>query len=133
MLINITNHPYDEWPEEQKRAANEQFGEIRDDPHPQIPPEADTDEIVRIVDGLLGQITDMAPDAAHVMGEHTFCFLMVCRLQQRGIACYAGTTSRSVIKMSDNEVRRTFGFVRFRRYPEMTAGKESINQRHGTK
>jgi hypothetical protein len=50
------------------------------------------------------------------MGELTFCFALVARLQQAGFACVASTSQRHVIELENNQKQVNFNFVRFRKY-----------------
>ena len=45
MLINISNHPLNEWGASQLRLAKQKYGKIVDEPFPFIPPEASSIEV----------------------------------------------------------------------------------------
>lgn len=117
MLINISNHPSSEWSDMQAKIAREQFGEIYDMDHPVISPHDDADSIQQKAQNVLTDILQKMPDAVHVMGEHTFCYSLVALLQNAGIRCLASTTNRSVVRLNESEIRRSFSFNRFRDYP----------------
>ncbi len=117
MLVNFSNHPSSEWTRNQLETAREQFGTIKDAKHPDILPDWDAKKIREIAEKYHDQIMLWNPRAVHIMGEHTFCFTLVCLLQKSGVRCIASTTTRSVHKVSDQEIRRSFSFVRFRDYP----------------
>lgn len=117
MLLNISNHPSAEWPEAQLQAAKEQFGAVSDLTHPAIDPQADTDEVLQTAESYYLKVRKIAPHAVHIMGEQTFCYVLVRKLQHAGIPCYASTTRRQAVRLSDTEIRRTFEFVQFRAYP----------------
>ncbi|MFU8861976.1 MAG: CRISPR-associated protein [Cyclonatronaceae bacterium] len=117
MLLNISNHPYSEWSSDQKKAAASEFGSVQDLPHPVIAPEADAITVLSKANELFKEIDVVGPDAVHIMGEHTFCHVLINLLQQAGYRCLASTTRRSVEKLDNSEIRRVFEFVRFRDYP----------------
>ena len=112
MLINLTNHPYPEWGEEQKTAA-EVYGECVDIPFPQIAPEADEKEINALADEYVGRVHEVAGNhddvTVHIMGEQTFCFSIITKLLREGIRCVASTTKR-------NSPAEPFRFYAFRSY-----------------
>lgn len=116
MLLNLSNHPSSSWPKNQLEAAQQQFGSVTDLAHPEIDPFADTDTVLLQVENVYLQIRKLDPDAVHLMGEHTFCHALIRKLQQAGYPVYCSTTQRSVTKISETEVRRSFEFVRFREY-----------------
>ncbi len=116
MLLNISNHPSTEWHETQLRAARELFGSVTDLTHPEIDPEAESDAVLQIVEEFYLKVRETDPAAVHLMGEHTFCHALIPKLQKAGYPVWCSTTRRTVRKVSETEVRRTFEFVRFRRY-----------------
>jgi len=122
MLLNLSNHPSAAWPEGQRGAAIDQYGEIRDLPFPQIPPEADTDGVRRMVEDYEGRIRQLAAEypglTVHLMGELTFTHLLVNRLQEAGIPCVASTSERIVIQEAGGKKVSQFNFIRFRNYAE---------------
>jgi hypothetical protein len=119
MLINLSNHPSTDWPDEQKTAAIEQFGEIWDLPFPSVNPKGDEEYIKSLVNEYLVKIDDMICNIAstniHVMGEMTFSFAMVTALQQKGFSCVSSTTER-IVKEENGVKTSEFKFVRFRNY-----------------
>lgn len=122
MLLNLSNHPSANWPEAQRQAALNQYGEIQDIPFPHIPPDADTDDVRQIVEEYEVRIRKLAVEAprltVHLMGELTFTHMLVNRLQSIGIPCVAGTTERVVTEESNGRKVSHFNFVRFRNYAE---------------
>jgi hypothetical protein len=118
MLLNLSNHPSPTWPPEQRQAAEQHFGPgITDLPFPQITPEADEQAIEDLADGYHRRIMAMNPKpaAVHLMGEMTFTFALVKRLQASGLRCVASTTARDVVEEGGVKVSK-FRFVRFRAY-----------------
>ncbi len=122
MLINCSNHPSSSWGEKQKNAAA-QYGGITDLTFPVIDPEAETDAVALLAElyevkirRLLGT-ENTGAFAVHLMGELTFCFALVARLQNAGITCLASTTRREIIENGNGSKTSKFEFVRFREYP----------------
>ena len=118
MLLNLSNHPSPIWPSEQQQAAEQQFDAgIVDLPFPQIAPDAEEQAIEQLAEQYHQQIMNMQPlpAAVHLMGEMTFTFALVKRLQAAGICCVASTTARDVVEESGVKVSK-FRFVRFREY-----------------
>lgn len=115
MLLNLTNHPSANWPENQLKAASENYGHVQDLPFPQIDPDWDEARIDRLSKEYFEQITELRPQAVHIMGEMTFTYRLVELLKTAGIPCIASTTVRRV---SEKEGRKTsvFNFVKFREY-----------------
>lgn len=120
MLLNLSNHPSTSWPENQMKAAISQFEAVTDMPHPVIDPESDTDDVLLVAEDVYASIRKVDPQDIHLMGEHTFCHALIPMLQNAGYPVWCSTTKRSVSHISETEVRRTFTFVRFRKYPAAT-------------
>lgn len=116
MLLNLSNHPSSAWSEKQVQLANQQFGEIRDMPFPQIDPEADEAAISELAGDYLERILSLKPKAVHLMGELTFCFELVHRLKNHGITVLASTTHRISDVLPDGTKISKFEFVQFRQY-----------------
>jgi len=124
MLINLSNHPSANWSTGQlAEAAN--YLQVIDLPFPAINPEADSKEIMRLAKNydvkvrqlLTGKTSEL--NAVHIMGELTFCFALVARLQSTGITCIVSTTKRETIDNMDGSKTAKFEFVRFREYPSL--------------
>lgn len=113
MLINFSNHPTDMWELKQRKLAKEIYGEIVDLPFPAVEPLGDCAYIKELADKYLSEILKYSKlQAVHIMGEFTFCFLLVKLLQEKGIKCIASTTKRI---MQDG--MPMFVFEQFREYP----------------
>jgi hypothetical protein len=120
MLINLSNHPSNNWTTRQIEAAKE-YGEVKDLPFPAIDPFASTEDISELADQYCVEIVNIlnkhsANSAVHLMGELTFCFVLVYKLQHKGIKCLASTTERLVTE-NGNAKTVEFNFCRFREYP----------------
>lgn len=118
MLINFSNHPSDYWGDKQMEAAKV-YGEIKDLTFPAIDPEANNEDLQTIADQYVQKILAEAENhkiTVHVMGEMTFCFMVVSRLKEMGIECIASTTERHSEELADGRKIANFQFVRFRKY-----------------
>lgn len=119
LLINLSNHPSAGWGARQREAA-EMYGEIEDMDFPAIPPEAGEREITDLAEEYVAQIEERAETrdvTVHIMGEMTFCYAVITRLQPLGIPCLASTTRRQVTETADGVKEVRFDFETFRRYP----------------
>lgn len=115
MLLNLSNHPSPTWPEAQMQAAMEQYGSVQDMPFPNISPDATADEVRRLAEQYEVKVRQADPAAVHLMGEMTFTFALVQRLQAIGIPCLASTTER-IAEEREGQKIVTFRFVQFRNY-----------------
>lgn len=117
VLINLSNHPYGTWSEEQKIAAVA-YGKCIDIPFPDIDAMSDEEDIKKMADSLISQIGSYSLEynvTVHVMGEMTLCFAIVRRLMDVGIKCIASCSRRNA-EMSDGVKTSVFKFERFRTY-----------------
>lgn len=118
MFINLTNHPSSGWSEEQLAAAR-QYGEIVDIPFPLVGEHAAEAEIKRLADEYVSTIKSKgrAQDlTVHVMGEQTFCYALISKLQEEGIRCVASCTEHDTFINGQGQKVSTFHFTRFREY-----------------
>lgn len=125
MLINLSNHPYATWPENQLYAA-EEFGGITDLTFPSVDPWAEPEQIDVLAQKyeiklrkLRAKGGDFDRFAVHLMGELTFCCALVKKLQKNGIKCVASTTTRRTTVQANGAKISHFEFVRFREYSNM--------------
>ena len=115
MLLNLSNHPSTKWPTEQIQACA-MYGGVIDMPFPHIDPEADAAQIRQLSEQYEAKIRHMSDvTVVHLMGELTFCFALVARLQAFGLPCVASTTARDTVE-KDGTKTSIFRFVRFRGY-----------------
>ncbi|MBK9290668.1 MAG: hypothetical protein IPM52_03415 [Bacteroidetes bacterium] len=121
MLVNLSNHPFKYWPEEQRNAAMEQFGQVHDMPFPNVDPVADLAMVSHLAAEIVQQILDLKENvnndsfAVHVMGELTINFQIVDLLRKSNIRCVASTTTRETVFTEEGKLSK-FRFVRFRDY-----------------
>lgn len=119
MLINLTNHPATQWCDKQLEAAS-LYGDIMDMTFPMIDETADEAYIEALADKYLQKILELAKDknvTVHLMGELTFTFALLKRLQEHGVPCVASTSKRIVKEETAGRKGEViFQFERFRRY-----------------
>jgi hypothetical protein len=119
MLLNLSNHPISRWSDEQVAVAKQLFGEIEDYPFPQIDPQWDAAQVEEFSNEILNDIIHRygyKDVTVHLMGELTFCFALLKKLQHRGIRCVASTTERITEEQGKGTIIKQFRFVRFREY-----------------
>ena len=119
LLINLSNHPSAGWGARQREAA-EMYGEIEDMTFPAIPPEAGEGEITDLAEEYVARIEERAETrdvTVHIMGEMTFCYAVITRLQSLGIPCLSSTTRRQITEAADGVKEVHFDFETFREYP----------------
>jgi len=118
LLINLSNHPSSKWDSGQLGAAAE-FGEIADMPFPDIDANGDEIYIENLADeyaNKIRQVSEGKRATVHLMGEMTFTFALLSKLQAAGITCIASTSRRMVVDDKPGHREVTFQFVRFRKY-----------------
>ena len=121
MLINLSNHPSANWPEEQKLKALELYKEIVDIPFPEVDPNGEEEYIENLAGEYLNKILEIKNRTSetvvvHLMGELTFSFALLVKLKANGVRCVASTTQRVVMDEGNGRVTKLFRFVRFREY-----------------
>jgi hypothetical protein len=132
MLLNISNHPSNDWPLNQKLQAIKQYGSVADLPFPPVDPGGDVayienlaDEYLQLCINKLGGSEYNKPSAVHIMGELTFCFALVTLLQMQQITCIASTTRRVASHDDKGNKQSVFSFVKFREYPQLNDMKST--------
>lgn len=120
MLLNLSNHPVEKWPDLQKIEAKKRFGNVTDLPFPNIPPEWDKEQVGSAVTEVFEKCAGLLPEkennAIHVMGEMTFTYAFVKLAKDKGVTCLASTTKRLVETNDKGEKISLFSFVQFREY-----------------
>lgn len=119
LLVNLSNHPYKDWSEDQKKAA-EKYGEVQDMAFPEIDPAMKIDKIKKeIAVAQIDEIKNMCKErrvTVHIMGEMSYTFYVVSRLKAFGIRCICSTSERDTEELGDGEKKTKFRFKRFRDY-----------------
>ena len=120
LLINLSNHEFSKWSDEQKEATKE-YGECKDMNFPTISPDMDSAEIEKLADGYIQEIVKKNKEyqvTVHLMGEMAFTHYAVSQLLRLGIPCICSTTARIVIEEADGTKTALFRFARFRHYTD---------------
>ncbi len=119
MFINLSNHPSNAWDENQRDAAKK-YGECVDLPFPEIDPTWNEEKIEELANAYCDKVLHMADTydqiTVHLMGELTFCFSLLKKLQHRGIRCVASCAKRNVEEEDTGVKRSVFSFENFREY-----------------
>lgn len=118
VFVNLSNHPVADWLEDQKAAATA-YGELMDEPFPQIPADATCDEVEEIAQGVVRKLLAEHPVRAltvHVMGEMVASYHIVQLLKAAGVRCVASATRRDVQELGDGKKLSSFQFAGFREY-----------------
>lgn len=119
VFINLSNHPYSTWSEDQLEAAR-QYGELKYLEFPAVNPEWDDNDISDAAGKLIREIREMAPvpeaSTLHIMGEMTLTYSLVETFKALGYRCVASTTERHSWTDEQGNKVTSFRFVRFREY-----------------
>ena len=119
LLVNLSNHPYKDWSEDQKKAA-EKYGEVQDMAFPEIDPAMKIDKIKKeIAAAQIDEIKNMCKErrvTVHIMGEMSYTFYVVSQLKAFGILCICSTSERDTEDLGGGEKKVSFHFKRFRDY-----------------
>ena len=125
IFINLSNHPSSTWKGKQLLEATKNNAKLIDIKFPNIDPEASTTVIDILVNKYINEIlsyinndTRLEDVIVHIMGEMTFTYRMVEKLQNYyGIKCVASTTKRIVEENEENDKKTSrFEFIQFRNY-----------------
>jgi len=121
MLINLSNHPFEDWDKKQKEVALSKYGRVEDLPFPEVDPAADTQTIAQLADhyltsciGKFGKAVQTT-NAIHISGEPCLLFHFVTIAKAKGINCICSTTKRMVSNQGNTKTM-VFNFVNFRNY-----------------
>ena len=118
LLLNLSNHPYSVWEEKQREAAII-YGPCVDMDFPKVRPEMSSEELDKLIADYEQTILKYAADhivTVHIMGEMTFCFRLISRLQAKGIQCIASCAERNVVEQGNERIKSVYNFTRFREY-----------------
>lgn len=118
IFINLSNHPYSQWSEEQLDAAKI-YGECVDLPFPQIDPMSNEEDIEILADEYINKIIEIGQGknvTVHIMGEMSFTFAIITRLKEVGIRCVCSTSYRLVKDEGNGKRYVEFQFKKFRNY-----------------
>lgn len=119
VLINLSNHPSNNWSKKQIQTSLEYFSKIYDLEFPKVDPSGDENYIQDLVNKYFEKILELKNECqnivVHIMGEMTFCFALITKLKNVNIKCISSTTTRNVIER-ENSKTSVFEFERFRYY-----------------
>ena len=119
LFLNFTNHPYENWSDEQKKAA-QKIGEVKDLPFPAISPYLSADQIVELANSNIEKIVEMSPCCVLCQGESVFSALMAFILTSKNIKTVSAVSVRSALEYQDENGRTVkksiFEFCGFREY-----------------
>lgn len=124
MLINLSNHPSNNWAPQQMLIAKNKYGSISDLAFPAIDPNWNTEKVTKKAEEYFNKITvildqcanEPKQNAVHIQGEFTFVYQLVSILKKSNIQCIASTSSRNVVELKNGEKMVKFTFVQFREY-----------------
>ena len=118
-FVNISNHPSDNWGEEQRRAA-EEMGTIVDIPFPLVDPYASEENVEKLADQIVQETLTRKPAAVMCQGEFTLTEAIVRKLRGKDIPVYSACTQRvskeRLLEDGSTAKESVFTFVKFRRY-----------------
>lgn len=119
MLINLSNHPSNQWSDKQLKSALKNFKSVYDLPFPHISPKANSKQVkvkarkyFEKVLKILKSSEDKS-NAVHLMGELTFVFYLAQMLKNKNISVIVSTTNRIVEEKNGKKIV-SFNFVKFR-------------------
>ncbi|GAB4294427.1 MAG: hypothetical protein Kow0098_15940 [Ignavibacteriaceae bacterium] len=121
MLINLSNHPKNNWSQKQLSTALRKYKSVIDLTFPNISPKATTNQVKSKAEKYLDKILQLLEssndknNAVHLMGEFTFVFHLANMLKRENIPVIVSTTNR-IVEENDGKKIVTFNFVRFREY-----------------
>ena len=127
MLINVSNHPSERWPENERQEAVDCYGCVKDYAFPAVDPLASQEDLAELAKEHLKEIWKLwetrdpqENSAVLCQGEFTLTHALTAKLQEFGIPVYAACSERNVIEETDadgNTIRKTvFVFAGFRKY-----------------
>lgn len=119
ILVNLSNHPSQQWSAEQKAAAAAYGERIEDIPFPVVDPLADENYIKEQAKICVRNVLKLARNntvTVHIMGELCLTYNIIHELQAHGIRCIASTTERISETLPDGSRHVEFHFKRFREY-----------------
>jgi hypothetical protein len=119
LFINISNHPSANWSQRQIDEAKK-FGEIVDYPFPVVGAAWGEEDICRIAEKVIQDVSVYKDAVLLIQGEYTLTYRLVSQAKELGIRVVAACSNR-VTQESVNEDGTTtkiskFEFVQFRDY-----------------
>lgn len=119
-LVNLSNMPHELWVKEQQDKAVELYGNIVDIKFPDIDLSCHEWDIEDLAEENVSKIISFAPSAVLVDGERTLSFLIIKKLQEKGVTCITAWLNVGLIESSfiDGQTLAMpkFDFIGFRKY-----------------
>ena len=119
VFINLSNHPSSKWDKSQTEAAK-CYGEIVDLPFPEVPAQADENDIAELASQYMDRIMEYRCEAVMVQGEFTLTYRLIKLLAEKQIttlaACSERNTEETVNPDGSTSKKTIYRFVRFRRF-----------------
>lgn len=115
LLINVSNHPVSNWSDEQKKG----WDKIIDIPFPNVPPQADTNELVDLKEKIFNKVLEIKNEYnvelfVMLQGEFTLCYMLYGSICMNTYAILAIPTTERVVEEKDGKKISTFKFVKWR-------------------
>lgn len=115
LLINVSNHPNNKWPDAQKEAALVYGDTTIDIDFPKLTVDSDRTQIATaILNEIQSEIIKhKALTTVHIMGEMVMTYQLVNELKKRGIPCISSFSERISKEVGDNKKTSEFNFEYF--------------------
>ena len=115
-FISIMNHNM----AGQQLLVAKKLGDVVEVPFPNVPATATSNDVAKMGDDLISQISPVEGDTVQVAGEPTLTCYIVTRLKESGIKVVTSTTERISTEeiLPDGSTRKTnvFQFIQFREF-----------------
>lgn len=118
MFINLSNHPSNNWSEEQTLAA-EKYGEIIDITCPVMDASIDEEQVKTLAETTVKKINELNPATIMCTGEFSFCYAAITELKKCGYKVFSTRSENKVIdSIVDGISQRniTYKFLEFVEY-----------------
>ena len=118
MFINFSNHPSENWLQEQLNVAGE-YGVILDIPFPSVNPHDSYAQVLETAHDYFNKIISYSPNAVLCQGEFTLAYNVINMLKAHGILVLAACSERVASEYSENGATKKvseFKFISFRNF-----------------
>lgn len=118
MFVNFTNHPSENWDQNQLDASMA-YGEIVDVPFPNVDVTYNEDEVRVLAENAVAEIMALNPTCVLCQGEFNLAYLVISILIEKGIPVVAACTERVVEEHREGGIYKKvsqFKFVKYRRF-----------------
>ena len=125
MFINYSNHPSGSWADNQKSAAQAEYGSITDVPFPVVPVTFTSEAVGQLAETEVRKILKMLQEsedgqnAVMCQGEFSLSYAVIAGLQKAGVRVVSAVSERkTVVKIQDGASVKTsvFRFAGYREY-----------------